>query len=98
MGEGEKGMRYLLGAFFLASCTMLTPLVTNEPPVTNETPMEPHVPTVHPQTSMNPAEVSKPKSKPASPVPEISSCAALNAGNVKETIKAKLDCITETIP
>ncbi|SRR5690349_20451171 len=97
-------MRYLLGASLLASCTMLTPLatnepaVTNEPPLTNETPVDPHVSTVKPQTSMNPVEVSKPKSKPASPIPEISSCAALNAGNVKETIKAKLDCITETLP
>ncbi|SEM75068.1 hypothetical protein SAMN05216404_10152 [Nitrosospira multiformis] len=91
-------MRYLLGVLFLASCTTFTPLVTDEPPVTNETPMEPHVSTIQPQTSMNPGEVSKPKSKTASPIPEISSCATLNAGNVKETIKAKLDCITETIP
>jgi len=91
-------MRYLLGAFFLASCTVLTPLVTNEPLVTNRTSMEPDISTVQPQTSMSAAEVPKPKPKTASPVSEISSCATLDAGDLKETIKAKLDCITENTP
>jgi hypothetical protein len=47
---------------------------------------------------MSVAEVPQPKSKTASPVSEISSCAALDAGELKETIKAKLDCITENTP
>jgi hypothetical protein len=98
MDEREKAMRYLLGALFLASCTILTPLVTIEPLVTNETAMESPVSNVQPQTSMSTAEIPKPKSKAASPVSEISSCAALDAGDLKETIKAKLDCITENTP
>jgi hypothetical protein len=91
-------MRYLLGVLFLASCTMFTPLVTHEPLVTNETATEPSVSAVQPQTSISATEVSKRKSKVASPVPEISSCAMLDAGDLKETIKAKLDCITENAP
>jgi hypothetical protein len=88
-------MRYLLGALFLASCTMFTPIATDERP------LDPSVPVTHGQISEKSPEARKPKSGPIfpiSPVPEISSCAALDAGDLKETIKAKLDCITENTP
>ena len=100
MGEREKAVRYLLGALFLASCTMLTPLATNR--MTMDTPIPAPevvpVPAVQPQTLESTADVPKQKPKPTSPVPKISSCAALDAGDLKETIKAKLDCITENTP
>ena len=91
-------MRYLLGALFLASCTMFTPIATDEHPID---PMEPSVPVTDGQISEKSPEARKPKSGPVSPIspaPEISSCAALDAGDLKETIKAKLDCITENTP
>ena len=95
-------MRYPLGALFLASCTMLAPL-----PAEHQMAEEP-ASAVHPEPG-NGAETRKPKprisasspsppsSPPSSPSPssEISSCSTLDAGDVKETIKAKLDCITE---
>ena len=37
----------------------------------------------------------KPKVSPAPAAAEISSCANLNMEDLKETIKAKLDCISE---
>lgn len=91
-------MRYLLGALFLASCTMFTPIATDERP------MEPSVPVIDGQssedgpTSEKSTEARKPKSAPISPAPEIASCATLDTGDLKETIKAKLDCITENTP
>jgi hypothetical protein len=39
--------------------------------------------------------ISSSPSPSPSPSSEIASCATLDAGDVKETIKAKLDCITE---
>jgi hypothetical protein len=84
-------MRYPLGALFLASCTMLAPL-----PAEHQTIEEP-ASAIHPELG-NGSETRKPKPRiSASPSPssEISSCATLDAGDVKETIKAKLDCITE---
>lgn len=85
-------MRYLLGALFLASCIMFTPLATNG------TTMDTSVPAIQPQTLMSVAKIPKRKPMAVSPVLEISSCAMLDAGDLKETIKAKLDCITENTP
>jgi hypothetical protein len=69
---------------------MLAPSPTQDQPV--EQP--PLVINSLPQESE--AEVRKPKPKPApGTASEISSCANLDAGDLKETIKAKLDCITE---
>jgi len=89
-------MRYPLGALFLASCTMLAPL-----PAEHQMAEEP-ASAIHPEPG-NGTETHKPKPKisasspspSSSPSSEIASCATLDAGDMKETIKAKLDCITE---
>ncbi|MDQ3185989.1 MAG: hypothetical protein M3Q16_05910 [Pseudomonadota bacterium] len=93
-------MRYLAGVMFLASCAMLTPTPVEDQAVEQPAPVA--SPEVNAEPSENTPEVRKPKPKPApppappSPPPTgISSCANLNAGDLKETIKAKLDCITE---
>lgn len=87
-------MRYPLGALFLASCTMLAPL-----PVEHQ-PIGPPASAIHSGSTENWAETRNQKPKiSSSPLlsstSEISSCASLDAGDLKETIKAKLDCITE---
>lgn len=83
-------MRYLFGALFLASCTMLAPSPTQDQSV------EQPVPVIGSELPESEAEARKPKPKPSpGAVSEISSCAILDAGDLKETIKAKLDCITE---
>jgi hypothetical protein len=71
---------------------MLTPIETDEHPI------EPSVPVIDGQTSEKSPEARKPKPVPISPAPEIASCATLDTGDLKETIKAKLDCITENTP
>ena len=90
-------MRYPLVALFLASCSMLAPL-----PAEHQMAEEPAT-TIHPELG-NGTETRKPKPRiSSSPLPshspspssEIASCATLDAGDMKETIKAKLDCITE---
>jgi len=88
MAPGEKTMKYLPAVLFLASCAMLNPLPVDDRSSGQPTAVE----TVESQP-----ETRKPKPKPApsaAPVP-VSSCANLDAGDLKETIKAKLDCITE---
>lgn len=83
-------MRYLVGALFLASCTMLAPSHTQD----GATDEPAHVVDSGPPESGADASKLKPKPLPA-PTTRISSCANLDAGNLKETIKAKLDCIEE---
>ncbi len=92
MAALEKTMKYLAGVLLLASCTILTPLPIEERPV------EPPVSTVDPEADESRLEPHKPKLKPSSPpVSEISSCASLDTGDLKETIKVKLDCIKENV-
>lgn len=86
-------MRYPLGALFLASCTMLAPL-----PAEQQVIEEPTI-VIHPEPEnwtgtrkLKPRISSSPSPLPSS---EILSCANLDTGDMKETIKAKLDCITE---
>ena len=93
-------MRYLAGVIFLASCAMLTPAPVEERAIEQSGPVV--SPEAKPQQSENRPEIRKPKSKsspqpsPQPPPPsEVSSCASLDTGDLKETIKAKLDCITE---
>jgi hypothetical protein len=89
-------MRYLTGVIFLASCAMLTPAPVEERAI--EQPGPEIGPEVKPQQSEGKPEIRKPKSKPSPQPPppsEVSSCASLDTGDLKETIKAKLDCITE---
>ncbi|HEV7930617.1 MAG TPA: hypothetical protein VGP12_10865 [Nitrosospira sp.] len=84
-------MRYLLGAVFLASCTALTPSPTD-----NTSTIEPHLPAATPPVFESEQEIRKPKPKASPPpAPEISSCANLKMADLKETIRAKLDCISE---
>lgn len=90
-------MRYLLGALFLASCTMFTPLATDKPAIDSSI-TDSSIPDTQQEISRDLAEPPRAKPKPTSPVSEISSCSALDAGDLKETIKAKLDCITENTP
>jgi hypothetical protein len=83
-------MRYLLGAVFLASCTALTPS-----PMDNAS-IEAPPPVVTPPATESEQEVRKPKPKTSPPpVTEVSSCANLKMADLKETIRAKLDCISE---
>ena len=94
MAPREKTMKYLAGVLFLSSCAMLAPAPVEDRPA------ETHGPTANPEVNPDPSEsqpeARKPKQKspPASPT-EVSSCANLDAGDLKATIKAKLDCITE---
>ncbi|MGH8685106.1 MAG: hypothetical protein ACREUM_07125 [Nitrosospira sp.] len=85
-------MRYLTGVIFLASCAMLTPAPVEERAI--EQPGPEIGPEVKSRQSESKPEIRKLKSKP-SPPSEVSSCASLDTGDLKETIKAKLDCITE---
>lgn len=82
-------MRCPLGVLFLASCTMLTPEPAGEKPAEQ-------APAAEGELRKNPPD-RKPKTRQApSPGAEIASCANLDAGDLKETIKAKLDCIEES--
>jgi hypothetical protein len=91
-------MRYIAAVVFLASCAMLTPAPVEDRAV--EQP-RPAVDTavdaeVNPEQPESKTDARKPKLKPSPPPSsEVSSCAKLDAGDLKETIKAKLDCITE---
>lgn len=88
MAAREKAMRYPLGALFLTSCAMLTPLSTGNQPAEQ------------PPAAVRERRESLPDRRPASrQLPagaEIASCTSLDTGNLKETIKAKLDCIEES--
>lgn len=85
----EEAMRYAVGVVFLASCTMLAPRPAGESPAEPSS-----TGTREPQE--NPPD-PKPKTRQApSPGAEIASCANLDAGDLKETIKAKLDCIEQS--
>lgn len=91
-------MRYLAGVLFLASCTLLTPVSIDDRVAEQPTPVDNSVanPDVNPESSESRTEARKQKLRPASPsISEVSSCANLDAGDLKETIKAKLDCIKE---
>jgi hypothetical protein len=89
-------MRYLLGAVFLASCTALTPSPTGNASLERPAPEAAPAPAASPLPEGE-QETRKPKPKvsPAPPAAEISSCANLDMGDVKETVRAKLDCISE---
>lgn len=95
-------MRYLTGVVFLASCAMLTPAPVEDRAI--ERPRTVVSPEPSPQQSESRPEIRKPRPKPPPPSPTpspspspsaVSSCADLDTGDLKETIKAKLDCITE---
>ena len=94
MAPREKTMKYLAGVLFLSSCAMLAPAPVADRPAATHGPTA--NPEVNPDLSESQPEARKPKQKspPASPT-EVSSCANLDAGDLKATIKAKLDCITE---
>lgn len=91
-------MRYLAAALLLASCTIFTPAPIDEraeqstPPVANPG----KNPEVNPESSEIRAEGRKLKPRPVAPsTPDVSPCANLDAGDLKATIKAKLDCLQE---
>jgi hypothetical protein len=87
-------MRYLLGAVFLASCTALTPSPIGNAPLEQPAPEPAPAATLPLPEGEQETRKPKPKVAPA-PAAEISSCANLNMEDLKETIKAKLDCISE---
>ena len=90
MAPREEVMRYLFPAIFLASCTVLTPSPTDNASI------ETTAPAATPPLSESEQELRKPKPKaPVASTPEISSCANLKLGDLKDTIRAKLDCISE---
>lgn len=87
-------MRYLLAAVFLASCTALAPSPTGNAP------LEQPAPAATSPLPEGEQETRKPKPKvapaaAAAPAAEISACANLKMDDLKETIRAKLDCISE---
>jgi hypothetical protein len=93
-------MRPYLAALFLSSCAMLAPTPGGESPsgqpfpaVDPESAAETDIGTGS-ETQAGRQDGRKPKPK-LSPAPAVSSCANLDAGDLKETIKAKLDCIKE---
>ena len=94
MASREKTMRYLAGFLLLSSCAMLAPPPVEDRPA--ETPGSVANPEINTEPSESQFDPRKPKPKSA-PLPptEVSSCANLDAGDLKATIKAKLDCITE---
>jgi hypothetical protein len=95
-------MRPYLAALFLSSCAMLAHTPGEDHPAGQPFPaVDPGsgretVPGASSETQTGRQEGRKPKSTlPPAPAPAVSSCANLNAGDLKETIKAKLDCIQE---
>lgn len=92
-------MRYLVAVLFLASCTILTPAPIDDHAVEQSTPPVANpvkTPEANPEASENRTEGRKPKPKPvAPPTSSVSPCANLDAGDLKATIKAKLDCLQE---
>ena len=89
-------MRYLLAAVFLASCTALAPSPTGNAPL--EQPASAPAATSPLPEGEQETRKPKPKVAPAAapaPAAEISSCANLKMEDLKETIRAKLDCISE---
>ena len=94
MAPREKAMKYLASVLFLSSCAMLAPAPVEERPA--ETHGSTANPDVNPDPSESQPEIRKPKQKaPPTPPAEVSSCVNLDAGDLKATIRAKLDCITE---
>jgi hypothetical protein len=88
-------MRYLLGAVFLASCTALTPSPTGNASLEQPAPEPAPAATLPLPEGEQETRKPKPKVAPTPAAAEISSCANLNMEDLKETIKAKLDCISE---
>lgn len=87
-------MRYLTGVVLLGSCAMLTPSLVEDR--ATKQPGAVAGPEASPQQSESKPEIRKSRPKPSPPPPSpsaVSSCADLDAGDLKETIKAKLDCI-----
>jgi hypothetical protein len=87
----EEVVRYLFGAVFLASCTALTPSPTDDASI-EQSAVAATPPAVESEQEVRKA---KPKASLPTPASEISSCANLKMGDLKETIRAKLDCISE---
>lgn len=91
-------MRYLAGVLFLASCTLFTPAPigdggAEQPPAVADPEANPEV---SPEASESRAERRKLKPRPVVPSKsDVSPCANLDAGDLKATIKAKLDCLEE---
>lgn len=95
-------MRPYLAALFLSSCAILAPAPGGDRPAGAP------FPAVDPdsgpdmdhgtgsETQAGRTDGRKARARlPSAPAPAVSSCANLDAGDLKETIKAKLDCIKE---
>ena len=96
-------MRYLVAVLFLASCTIFTPAPIDDhaveqstPPVASPIKTPEATPEINPEASESRAEGRKLKPRPVAPsTSDVSPCANLDAGDLKATIKAKLDCLQE---
>ncbi|KIO48188.1 hypothetical protein [Nitrosospira sp. NpAV] len=91
-------MRYLVAPLLLASCTVFTPAPIEERAEQTTSPVENpgKNPEANPESSETRAEGRKLKSRPVAPsASDVSPCANLDAGDLKATIKAKLDCLQE---
>lgn len=97
-------MRPYLAALFLSSCAILGPAPGGDRPAGAPFPAvdpDPGPDMDHgtgSETQAGRTDGRKARSRLPSataPAPAVSSCANLDAGDLKETIKAKLDCIKE---
>jgi hypothetical protein len=88
-------MRYalLIAAIVLAACA--------EPPINKSIPVSPTIEITAPkELEAQKAKEHKPqapKATPAPPVPDVHPCAGIDAGELRDTIKEKLECLKEHI-
>jgi hypothetical protein len=92
-------MRPYLAALFLSSCAMLASSPNGDRPARPPFPaVDPDsIPGTETSSEAGRQEGRKPRPRlsPTPPASAVSSCASLDAGDLKETIKAKLDCIKD---
>jgi hypothetical protein len=94
----------LFMALFLASCALLPSTPGNDEPAIQSAPVEtmredrkePRKPKAKPIAPAPVPQPSAPVTVQAQPMSPVAHCAALDAGNLKDTINAKLDCIKES--
>ena len=95
-------MRPYLAILFLSSCAMLAPTPGGDRPATAPfSTVDPDAGTETDPGAGSGTQAGKQEGRkarprlPNAPAAAVSSCANLDVGDLKETIKAKLDCIQE---
>jgi hypothetical protein len=90
----EKMMRsaFIIAAIILAACTV-PPM--EQKPETKPVPVSPAIEITAPRDEASKVKEHKPKVTPAAPAHSVHPCAGIEAGDLKDTIKAKLECLEE---